>query len=424
MRARQVCMFLLLALVWGGAFVPLAAEDSEQLERVHRILRKVPLIDGHNDLPWQLRARVDGRLDRLDVSDDTATHDTLQTDLARLRAGGVGGQFWSVYVPVELAGAQAVVAVVEQIDLVRRMVARHPDDLELALTAKDVRRTHKRGRIACLIGVEGGHCIDNSLAVLRQLYVLGARYMTLTHSSNTDWADACSDEPTHDGLTDFGREVVREMNRVGMLVDLSHVSPKTMHDALDASAAPVFFSHSSARTNTGHVRNVPDDVLRRLQRNGGLVMVTFVPPFISDAVLAHYAEEKGQLGRLSVLHPGHTSKQNELMEAWFERNPRPRASVEQVADHIVHIVAMAGIDHVGLGSDFDGMRDPPIGLEDVSGFPNLLAQLLERGFSERDVQKIAGLNVLRVMQEVERVAGVLQAQRPPSEELLEAAARD
>jgi membrane dipeptidase len=321
-------------------------------------------------------------------------------------------------VPVELTGPQAVVAVVEQIDLVRRMVARHPDALELALTAKDVRSIHKRGRIACLLGVEGGHCIDNSLGVLRQLYVLGARYMTLTHSSNTDWADACSDEPVHNGLTDFGREVVREMNRLGMLVDLSHVSPKTMHDALDVTAAPVIFSHSSTLANTGHVRNVPDDVLRRLQANGGVVMVTFVPPFVSNAALEHYAEEKAQQGRLEVFYPGHASKQAELMEEWFEEHPRPRATVEQVADHIAHVVAMAGIDHVGLGSDFDGMSNPPIGLEDVSGFPNLLAQLLARGFSERDAQKIAGLNVLRVMQEVEKLAARVRAERGPSELLL------
>lgn len=391
-----------------------AGSDDELQARARRILTEVPLVDGHNDLPWALREKTEGRLDTLDLESDT-TADTLQTDLVRLRQGGVGAQFWSVYVPVEITGAAAVTAVIEQIDVVDRLVQRFPETLEIARTADDIVRIHAQGRVASLIGMEGGHCIDNNLAVLRQLYNLGARYMTLTHSSNTDWADACSDEPEHDGLTDFGREVVREMNRLGMLVDLSHVSAPTMHDALDVARAPVIFSHSSARATMHHVRNVPDDVLRRLPENGGVVMVTFVPHFVSDAVLAHYAEEKAQEARLGVWYPGRDTKIAEELRAWLEENPYPPATTAQVADHIEHVIEVAGIDHVGLGSDFDGIPFGPEGLDDVSRFPNLIVELLRRGHSDADVAKIVGLNVLRVLRANERVAAELQRERPPSE---------
>jgi membrane dipeptidase len=390
------------------------------LERVHEILDEVPLIDGHNDLPWRLREKAHGQLDSLDITDHTADLDEpFQTDLDRLRAGGVGAQFWSVYVPVDYEEPRAVVAVTEQIDLVQRMVARHPDDLEIALTAGDIERIHDEGKIASLAGMEGGHCIDNSLGVLRRLYRIGARYMTLTHWKSTDWADAATDEPRHGGLTPFGCEVVREMNRLGMLVDLSHVSPETMMDALDVSEAPVLFSHSGARAVTAHPRNVPDSVLARLPENGGVVMVTFVPPFISNEVLEHRAEQEAEKGRWEVRLPGQTKAIQEAVDRWLEEHPRPPCSVKDVADHVDHIVQVAGIDHVGVGSDFDGMSDPPEGLEDVSGFPNLLAELLSRGYSEDDVKKVAGRNLLRVMRAAEKTASKLRQKRGPSEARIE-----
>ncbi len=390
-----------------------AQSDADLDARARRILARVPLIDGHNDLPWAVREKVEGRLEEIDLASDTQD-DTLMTDLVRLRAGGVGGQFWSVYVPVEYEGKDAVLAVIEQIDIVDRLVQRFPDVLEIAYTADDIVRIHGDGRVASLIGMEGGHCIDNNLAVLRQLYNMGARYMTLTHSANTDWADACSDEPVHGGLSPFGVEVVREMNRLGMLVDLSHVSPETMHDALDVTEAPVIFSHSSARALMDHVRNVPDDVLQRLPENGGIVMVTFVPHFVSDDVLAHYAEEKAQEARLKVYNPGRDKIVEDELQAWLEANPYPSATTAQVADHIEHVIRTAGVDHVGLGSDFDGIPFAPEGLDDVSRFPNLLAELLRRGHSDEDVEKIAGRNALRVLRECERVAQRLRREREPS----------
>ena len=404
----------LLALATLGASA--GAEPLE--ERARQLLRSVPLVDGHNDLPWRLRQKVQGQLSRIDVSKDTAAPETLQTDLLRLRRGGVGAQFWSVYVPAEQTPAEAVVEVLEQIDVVHRLVQRYPDDLELAGSAAEVRRSHKRGRIACLIGVEGGHCVANSLGVLRQLHRLGARYMTLTHNKDTAWADACSDKPALDGLSPFGIEIVREMNRLGMLVDLSHVSAATMHDALDASAAPVLFSHSSTRALTEHLRNVPDDVLRRLPANGGVVMVTFVPRFVSPEVMAWDAEEEAEKARLGIRFPGQTALVEEHLKRWRAEHPAPRATLQQVADHIEHVVRVAGIEHVGLGSDFDGMRGATLGLEDVSKFPALLAELLRRGWSDRDVQRLAGLNLLRVLERAEAVAQELRA-KTPAETLFE-----
>jgi membrane dipeptidase len=403
-----VILIDLLAATSAGA-VQTWEPSPATLARVRDILRRVPLIDGHNDFPWQARVAADSGGAELYIGRDTAAlPEPLQTDLARLRTGMVGGQFWSVWVPTEPPEAQSVVTVLEQIDLVHRLIERHPQALALALTAEDIERIHASGRIACLIGVEGGHCIAGSLPVLRRLYAAGARYLTLTHNDNTEWADSATDEAAHEGLTPFGRQVIAELNRLGMLVDLSHTSVQTMSDGLDASLAPVIFSHSSCRALCPHVRNVPDDILRRLPDNGGLLMVTFVSPFVSPEVLAWTAEREAEKGRGQVRLPGQTRAIAEKMAAWLEANPPPQATIAQVADHIEHAIAVAGVSHVGIGSDFDGMGRPPLGLEDVSRFPWLLALLLERGYSEQDVAAIAGGNLLRVMRETAAVAARLQ----------------
>lgn len=402
---------------------PLPAADPapspELVQRARALLDEVPLIDGHNDVPWGLRERVSNHLARLDLAADTSgLEEPMHTDIPRLRQGGVGGQFWSVYVPVSLEGADAVEALLEQIDVVHRMAERYPDAFEMAYTADDVERIHAAGKVASLIGIEGGHSIDDSLAVLRMAYLAGARYMTVTHWKNTAWADAATFDPEHGGLTEFGREVIREMNRLGMLVDLSHVSRETMEDALEVTAAPVTFSHSSARALTDHPRNVPDEILRRLPDNGGVVMVTFVPSFVSEEVRRHGAEEEAVKARLASLRIGDPDRAEEELAAWKEANPAPRATLAQVADHIDHVRRVAGIDHVGIGSDFDGIGSTPVGLEDVSRYPVLLAELLRRGYTDEEVKKVAGLNVLRVMRRVEAVAGRLQAERPASEALI------
>jgi membrane dipeptidase len=386
------------------------------VERARGLLREVPLVDGHNDLPWQYRLRVGNRVSALDVAADQGRlAPPLHTDLPRLKAGGVGGVFWSVYVPVDLKGADAVQATLEQVDVVHRLVERHPGQLGLALTAADVERLHREGKVASLIGAEGGHSIGNSLGVLRQLHRAGVRYLTLTHSKNTDWADAATDAPAHGGLSDFGKAVVREMNRLGMLVDLSHVSPQAMNVALDTARAPVIFSHSSARAIDGHPRNVPDEVLARMRANGGLVMVTFVPGFVSEQVRQHGAAERAEKARLEALHPGDPAAAERALASWREAHPAPRATLAQVADHLDHVRRVAGPDHVGLGSDFDGIEQTPDGLEGVQAFPALLAELLRRGWPEEDVRKVAGRNVLRVMRRVEDVARTLQKERGPEE---------
>jgi membrane dipeptidase len=410
---REMRLTLVLTLL-------LALTATAQDARVDRILREVPLIDGHNDLPWQYRERVKNHLAQIDLrKDQSQLEKPLHTDIARMRKGGVGAQFWSVYVPTSLKGSDAVLATLDQIDVVHRMNATYPDAFALALTADDLVRIHKSGKIASLIGMEGGHSIHNSLAALRMFYRNGARYMTLTHSDNVDWADAATADPQHDGLTAFGKVVVGEMNRLGMLIDLSHVSPATMHDTLDATASPVIFSHSSARALTGHQRNVPDDVLQRLKANGGVVMVTFVPSFVSEKLRLYYSLRSAEEARLKSIHSGEPQQVKAGLAAWDKANPAPRATIADVADHIEHVIRVAGDEHVGIGGDLDGISTTPIGLESVADYPKLFAELLRRGHSEERLKKIAGLNVLRVMRANEATAARLQNERPEADALIE-----
>jgi membrane dipeptidase len=389
-----------------------AAEDAN-LARARRILRSVPLIDGHNDVPWAIRDKAGSDLDKYDLR----TRTPGQTDLRRLREGGLGAQFWSVYVPGELKSGWAHTQL-EQIELARRMIERYPDRLELALTAGDVERAFRRGHIGSLLGMEGGHVIENSLGALRGFYRLGARYMTLTHNVTLDWADCAAEPPKHGGLTRFGEEVVREMNRLGMLVDLSHVSPDTMEDALRVSEAPVIFSHSSARALVDVPRNVPDAILRQLPRNGGLVMVSFVPAFVNGEVARVYGERQKQIAERTK---GVTdAAEKDRIEKEIRDAPgMPVATLAQVADHVEHVRKVAGADHVGIGSDFDGIDKAPADLEDVSRYPYLFAELARRGWSDEDLKKLAGLNMLRVMRQAEDVSRRLQAARPASTATIE-----
>jgi membrane dipeptidase len=383
--------------------------DAAALAEVRQLLREVPLIDGHNDLPWQYRKRTND-LSAIDLTRDTSKlSPVVVTDIPRLRAGGMGAQFWSVYVPPIPAGPPAVQAVLEQIDVVHQMVAQYPDTFELALTAADIERIHRQGKIASLIGMEGGHSINNSLAVLRMTYALGARYMTLTHTRNTDWADAAGDKPKHHGLTPFGEEIVREMNRLGMMVDLSHVTDETMRATLKVSHAPVIFSHSSAWALCHSPRNVPDDVLAATARNGGVVMVCFLPGYLTERGRIAMAASDAEKARLRKLCPDTSARFKKAMAAWHRKHPSPHeASLRDVADHIDHVRKVAGIDHVGIGSDFDGFDGPPDGLEDVSCFPALLAELMRRGYTHEEIKKVACLNLLRVFREVEKVSAQLR----------------
>jgi membrane dipeptidase len=405
--------------------IPLAAWGADDYHRrVEQILLRTPLIDGHNDLPWEIRDRFKSDLAAVDLRSGTAGlpfpegGSALMTDIPRMRAGHVGGQFWSVWIPSDMKGFEAVQTTLEQIDLVKRMTARYPGDLEMAYSAADVRRIHQAHKIASMIGIEGGHQINNSLPVLRQMFDAGARYMTLTHPINTSWADSATDAPAHHGLTPFGTEVVREMNRLGMLVDISHVSPDTMHAALAASEAPVMFSHSSARALVDHPRNVPDDVLKLVAANGGVVMVNFAPGYVSDARNHWDADQAAERTRFNSppyvgLYIGQPARAKAALAAWEEQHPRPAATLIQVADHVDHIRQVAGIDHVGLGSDFDGIEDAPVGLEGVNRYPALLEELMRRGWTDTDIGKVAGENVLRVMTAVEKAAQRLKSMRPP-----------
>jgi len=417
-RWLVVCLLLVFAGALAGAVPTDDGGHGERMAVARQVLREVPLIDGHNDAPWAIRSLVHNRLGDFDFNDTSGLDNPMQTDIHRLRAGGVGGIFWSVWVPTESSGPEAVTAVIEQIDLVHRLTQKYPEDLAIALTASDVRRIHASGRIASLIGAEGGHCLGDSLAVLRQIYALGVRYLTLTHWDSTAWADAATDTPQLDGLSDFGRAVVREMNRLGMMVDLSHVSADAMNDAIDVTRAPVVFSHSNARALNPHPRNVPDEVLRRVTDNGGVVMVNFGNFFISADVVSRVAAGKAEKARLETVFPGEPAAVTAAMDQWYTDHPMPEVTVEDLADHIDHIRSVAGIDHVGLGSDYDGVSSLPVGMEDVSGYPLLLAELLRRGYSREDVAKVAGLNVLRVMSEVERVAAELQRTLVPNDLLL------
>jgi membrane dipeptidase len=384
-------------------------EDGKRQAR--DMLGRFPLIDGHNDLPWALRELAGGDASRVrlaapDGVDLAAPVAGTHTDLPRLAAGGVGAQFWSVFVPSALAGDRAVAAVLEQIDLARRMIARYPEALELALCADDVERIFATGRprkVASLLGAEGGHAIAGSLGVLRMLYALGVRYLTLTHNANVGWADSATDEPAAGGLTDFGREVVREMQRIGMLVDLSHVAVSTMHHALDTAQAPVIFSHSSARAICDNPRNVPDDVLARLAGNGGVCMVTFVPAFVSSECSDWIAGLKAEAARRG-LDPRDFGQLFSFRDQWMAAHPPPRATLAQVADHIEHVRDVAGVEHVGIGGDFDGTLDVTVGLEDVSRYPALFAELLTRGWTEPDCAALAGGNLLRALRAAESYA--------------------
>ncbi|MDX2933080.1 dipeptidase [Streptomyces ipomoeae] len=382
------------------------------------LLREFPVADGHNDLPWALREQVRYDLDARDIATDQSA--CLHTDLARLRAGGVGAQFWSVYVPSDsTARPGAVSATLEQIDCVRQLIDRYPAELRAALTAADMEAARSEGRIASLMGAEGGHSIDNSLATLRALYALGVRYMTLTHNDNIAWADSATDDPAVGGLSAFGRAVVREMNREGMLVDLSHVAATTMRDALDTSAAPVIFSHSSSRAICDHPRNIPDDVLERLPANGGVAMVTFVPKFVLQAAVDWTAAADENMRVHGFHHLDTTPEAMAVHRAFEERHPRPVATVSTVADHLDHMREVAGIDHLGIGGDYDGTAFTPDGLNDVSGYPNLIAELLDRGWSRTDLAKLTWQNAVRVLGAAEDVARDLRSRTGPSNATLE-----
>jgi membrane dipeptidase len=388
-----------------------AAPDAN-LARARRVLATTPLVDGHNDLAWRIRedSAAPRDVEAYDLRHPTAGH----TDLARMKDGMVGAQFWSVYIPGEIRDSGYARVQLEEIDIARRIIAKYPERLAFATRASDIRKDFTQGKVASFLGMEGGHAIENSLGALRAYYDLGVRYMTLTHNVTLDWADAALDAPRHGGLTPFGKEVVREMNRLGMLVDLAHVSPGTMSAALDVSEAPVIFSHSGARALVDHRRNVPDSILARVKKNGGIVMVPFVNSFVSAAVYAR-DEAEAEARRAAIARfPADTAAVDREMRAWRAAHPVVRASIADVADHIEHVRDVAGIDHVGIGSDFDGIDDVIPGLENVSQFPNLFAELARRGWSDADLRKLAGENFIRVFTEAEAVGSRLRKERKPS----------
>lgn len=416
-RNSVTFFFIILIAVLLGQNSALAQTNSERQQAID-ILESVPLFDGHNDAPWQYRNRVGYKFSALDFYDTTQLENPMHTDIQRLKEGRVGAQWWSVYVSAYIPEPEAVKQTTEQIDFVHRMAERYPDEFEMAYTAADVERIFAEGKIASMIGMEGGHSINNSLATLRMFYNLGARYMTITHGRTLDWADAAGDEPKHGGLTQFGEEVIREMNRLGMMVDLSHVTPETMKDAIRVSQAPVMFSHSNARAISGHPRNVPDEVLGLIPENGGLVMVTFVQSFTSEELRRWYAARNGYRAEMESLFPGQPEEVAQKMEAWFAENEQPKSTLVQVADHIDHIRDQIGVEHIGIGGDYDGVSSLPVGLEDVSTYPDLFAELIRRGYTEDELKKIAGLNMLRVLKEAEQVSAMLREEWEPSEVLI------
>jgi len=395
-----------------GSASPLRAQaasapaEDVYLARAKRILSQTPLIDGHNDLPWRIRedSLARGNVDTYDLRKHTPGH----TDLDRLKKGMVGAQFWSVYTPGEYRDSGYARVQLEQIDIARRFIAKYPDRLALALSAEDIKRDFKQGKIGSLLGLEGGHAIENSLGALRAYYDLGVRYMTLTHNVTLDWADAALDSAKHKGLTPFGDSVVREMNRLGMLVDLSHVSPGTMSAALNVSQAPVIFSHSGARALVDVPRNVPDSILRRVTTNGGIVMVPFVTGFVSPAVLLYDQSTRPVMKDMQAKYGNDTAAITREINQWRAAHPEPRATLSQVADQIDYVRKVAGVDHVGIGSDFDGITEVVQGLEDVSTFPALFAELARRGWTDNDLRKLAGENLLRVFGQAEAVAKRMQ----------------
>ncbi|MEU5824473.1 MULTISPECIES: dipeptidase [Streptomyces] len=390
---------------------------TDRLDRARELLAEYPVVDGHNDLPWALREQVNYDLAVRDIATDQSAH--LHTDIPRLRAGGVGAQFWSVYVRSDLAGDAAVSATLEQIDVVAELLERYPADLRRALTADDMEAARAEGRIASLMGAEGGHSIDNSLGTLRGLYALGVRYMTLTHNDNIAWADSATDEPGVGGLSPFGHEVVREMNRTGMLVDLSHVAATTMRDALATSEAPVMFSHSSSRAVCDHPRNIPDDVLALLPANGGIAMATFVPKFVLPEAVAWTRAADENLRSHGLHHLDTTERAMKLHAAFEAANPRPAATAATIADHLDHMREVAGVDHIGIGGDYDGTAFLPQGLESVAGYPNLIAELLRRNWSAADLAKLTWQNAVRVLRSAEDVARDLRTRRGPSHATIE-----
>jgi len=400
MRITSLLGFFLLAPV-----VVHAQTEDAAMVHARKFLASRPILDGHNDLPWEMRMNPAGPMDVAKYP--LRTRAPGQTDFARMKIGGLGGQFWSVYIPGEAKDSGYARMQLEELDIARRMIAMYPDQWQLALSADDYLAARKAGKVASFIGLEGGHAIENSLGALRMYYALGARYLTLTHNVTLDWADAAQDTAKHGGLTDFGRDVVREMNRIGMVVDLSHVSPGTMSDVLDVTTAPVMFSHSSARALADVPRNVPDSILARLPKNGGVVMVTFVSGFVSTRGLREWS----QMMRDSLRSITDTVARNVAREAYVKRHPRPNATVADVANHIEHVRKIAGIDNVGLGGDYDGTTELPVGMEDVTGYPLLFAELIRRGWTDAELTKLANGNMLRVLRGVEQTRDRLAAGR-------------
>lgn len=417
-KIQKIVTMTCIGIFLSAAGLSAQTERNQYLDQAVEILERVPLFDGHNDAPWQYKNRAGYKFSEIDFNDTSHLSRSMHTDITRLREGRVGAQWWSVYVSANIPEPEAVKQTMEQIDFVYRMAEKYPETFEMAYTADDVERIFEGGKIASLIGMEGGHSINNSLAVLRMFYNLGARYMTITHSRTLDWVDAAGDDPQHDGLNEFGEEVIREMNRLGMLVDLSHVTPATMKDAIRVSEAPVMFSHSNARAVSNHPRNVPDDVLQMIPEKDGLVMVTFVESFTSEELRRYYAERSGFRAKTESLFPGQPDIIAEKMSEWIEANEMPKSTLEQVADHIDHIKDQIGTDHIGIGGDYDGISSLPLGLEDVSTYPELFAELLHRGYTEEELENMAGLNMLRVMRGAEEVAERLQEEREPSEVLI------